>query len=115
MIATHQIAAIQLVQRLKARGIAIEVEGDRLLISPSSLLTDVDRTEIRGRKPGLIGLLSPCISHFDSACWIREPLANRPGWERTSCRRCGRFIGFNPIRGPNGRGKKLEAGSVGHL
>lgn len=112
MVASHQIAATRLVESLKTRGITVEVSGDRLLISPAGLLTDADRAGIRSHKPALIGLLSPCVSHLDSSTWVREPLADRPGWERASCRRCGRFIGFNPIRGSDDRVQKL-AGVTG--
>ncbi len=107
MVAPSRFAATRLVESLNSRGITVELSGDRLLISPARLLTDTDRTRIRSHKPALIGLLSPCISHVDSAGWSREPLPDRPGWERASCRRCGRFIGFNPIRGPDGRVQKL--------
>lgn len=107
MMAPHQVAATRLVESLIAQGITIEVSGDRLLISPAGLLTDTDRTGIRSHKTALIGLLSLYMSHVDSAGWLREPLSDRPGWERASCGRCGRFIGFNPIRGPDGRVQKL--------
>jgi hypothetical protein len=112
MVASHQIAATRLVESLTSRGIAIEVENDRLMISPASRLTDRDQAGIRSHKAELIGLLSPCVSHVDSAGWIREPVPDRPGWERASCLRCGRSIGFNPIRGPDGRVQKLAGVTV---
>ncbi len=107
MTVSHQIATTRLIKSLNARGITLDIEDDRLLISPASRLTDMDRAEIRTHKLRLIRQLSPCGSHVNSAGWIREPVSGRPGWELAFCGRCGRSIGFNPIGGPDGRVQKL--------
>ena len=96
--ALHNVAE-KLINDLGSRGITIHVSGDRLEVGPKSLLTDDDRGLIRSLKQALIAMLAPCVSHVDSAGWERTPLDDRPGWERADCRRCGRFIGCNPIGG----------------
>ena len=37
-----------------------------------------------------------CTSHLNRRDWLTEPASNRPGWLRTTCRRCGSFIGYRP-------------------
>ena len=37
-----------------------------------------------------------CPIHTDAGDWLDEPDDNRRGWIRTSCRRCGAFIGYRP-------------------
>ena len=114
MTKTSSNAAVALLRKLNSRGISIEAVDDRLSVSPKSLLTDEDRAAIRALKARLIGCLSPCSSHLNSTDWLREPLADRPGWEKASCRRCGRFIGFNRIGGPDDRSLTLgDAASDG--
>ena len=110
MTALHS-DAMRLIADVTARGISVQVNGSRLEVTPKSLLTDDDRSRIRRLKTSLIAYLAPCESHFDSSGWKREPLADRPGWERASCRRCGKFIGFNPIR--HNHERDLDLNNVG--
>lgn len=87
-----------LLDELHSRGFTIQVAGEGIAVSPRSRLTDVDRNEIRKLKKPITALLSPCGPHLDPSVWERKPLDSRPGWERANCRRCGRFIGFNPLK-----------------
>ncbi|MDA0589729.1 MAG: hypothetical protein O3C17_17145 [Planctomycetota bacterium] len=37
-----------------------------------------------------------CLAHLDCDVWMTEPVPDRPGWVKTTCRLCGTFIGFRP-------------------
>ena len=51
----------------------------------------------RDHKPELIDLLSQsCQPHNNPENYIDVPAPNRPGWIRTTCRVCSRFIGYRP-------------------
>ena len=52
--------AMRLVANVTARGITLQVNGDRLEVTPKSLLTDDDRSQIRRLKTSLIAYLAPC-------------------------------------------------------
>jgi len=40
-----------------------------------------------------------CDAHLDRADWLEEPAPSRPGWLRTTCRRCGAFVGYRKENG----------------
>lgn len=107
-----QVAARELLDDLQSRGFTILVEEDSLNVSPSSQLTDDDRAVIRKLKKPIIACLSPCEPHVDSSTWDRESIEDRPDWEKATCRRCGRFIGFNPIRRTSQRSHDIGIGET---
>ncbi|MCI0348691.1 MAG: hypothetical protein L0Z53_04635 [Acidobacteriales bacterium] len=52
------MTAAILVHTFQTRGIGFQVDGDRLIVSPSSALTDEDRQIIRDHKSELLALLA---------------------------------------------------------
>jgi hypothetical protein len=56
----------------------------------------------RDHKAELIDLLTQsCQPHNKPENYIDAPAPNRPGWIRTTCRVCGRFIGYRRGNGQN--------------
>jgi hypothetical protein len=47
------------------------------------------------------GANTRCLVHLDPTQWEEQPAPARPGWLRTTCKRCGTFIGYRPERGMN--------------
>lgn len=37
-----------------------------------------------------------CLQHNNPKDWLDEPATARPGWIRSTCRRCGAFVGYRP-------------------
>ena len=46
-----------------------------------------------------------CLQHIDPKNWLDATVAGRPGWIRTTCRRCEAFVGYRPVynKRPNER------------
>jgi len=51
------LTVLQLGWALEARGLTLELEGDRLAVFPSQLLTDADRAQLREHRDALVNLL----------------------------------------------------------
>ncbi len=97
--------AAQLLDELVLAGVNVAIAPD----DPTSLDLDgtaetltpdrLDRVKAHKAEMSAIlrGDLPPdgCL-HHDSACWLDARADDRPGWIRTTCRWCGRFIGFRP-------------------
>jgi hypothetical protein len=48
----------------------------------------------------------PC-NHADPSTWHDAPAPGRKGWIKTTCQRCGGFLGYRP-ESPAKQSKKLE-------
>jgi hypothetical protein len=51
-------AAVRLVLALEARGLALTLDGQDIVIQPSRLLTDIDRAALRQLKPHVAKVLA---------------------------------------------------------
>ena len=43
-----------------------------------------------------VGKVPRCCPHNDPRLYVVTPCRSRDGWERVSCRDCGRFVGYRP-------------------
>ena len=95
--------ARRLMDQLKALGIQVERHGDRLRLRPVVALSPELTEQLRNHKSELLFLMrndSPktavaakCV-RCDRRFWVDDPPES--GRIRTTCGRCGRFIGFRP-------------------
>lgn len=72
------------------------------LAAADNPLKPIPRTHVRtrasDRPPLAVGAEPPrrCSWHLDVNDWQDEPAPGRTGWIRTSCRKCGTYIGYRP-------------------
>ena len=88
------MTARDLLATLGKLGIAATVNGDKLLLDgPNDALTDELIEAVRRHKPEIIRALADCRHpHHEPSHWLdHEPVDHRI---RTTCRWCGRFIGY---------------------
>lgn len=90
---------------LERTGIRLWLEGDRLRYrAPRDVMTEQVRSAIRAHRSAIIARLrlgqrkstpepAQC-SACDCRDWIDAP--SQEGWIRTTCGRCGAFIGYRP-------------------
>lgn len=71
------MGAADLLQRLRLEGFGLTVDGNRLIVTPATELTDDRRVQIRLHKPELLALVSG---------WPDE--AQREGNPARTCARC---------------------------
>jgi len=74
------MSAAELLQRLRLEGFGLTVDGDRLIVTPGSELTDEFREAIRTAKPALLRILvaERLASAINAAClWRGDTEANR--------------------------------------
>jgi hypothetical protein len=73
--------AAELVNRLRARGARLEVDGETLVVSPRSVLTEADRQAIRAMKPAILALLTRAAPpQSDPAVVLAEVREARRAW-----------------------------------
>lgn len=91
-----------IVHDLRRRGIDLHVVRDvltgeiRLRATPRKLLTESVVERLRAHRAEIIETLAGCGSHNNPEQYADEPDPRREGWIRTTCRACGRFLGYRP-------------------
>ncbi len=103
-------AAGELLIELRAAGITLAANGERLVIGVRKGQATPDLVDrVRAAKADLLALLSPkppatalveatgerCRSHVNPADW-HDTTATERGWVKSVCRKCGVFIGYRP-------------------
>lgn len=94
---------------LTAAGMAVSVDGERLLVQPASRLTDDQRIAVRADKSGIVALLQ----RHGSAWNTLDPLPETgPDWDddRVTCQRCQHY---RPSRCSNHRRAGLDKADLG--
>ena len=93
----------RLMDQLKELGIQIQRRGDRLRLSPAAALSPELLEQLKSHKRELLELMrnqssqrtvTARCARCDWHDWVDEPPTN--GRIRTTCKRCGRFIGYRP-------------------
>jgi hypothetical protein len=87
---------LALITDLSARGVIVTVAGNAIrLDAPVGVLTDADVAALRELKQQVLEhIAGQCRPHNNPANYVDTPAPGRPGWTRTSCRVCGRFVGY---------------------
>ena len=90
-------AAEALVRGLRAKGVTFEVTNGRIAFQgPEGVLTQSDLDEMKEFKPEILLLFNrSCRLHNDQRNYVDVVL--KSGWIRTTCRVCGRFVGYRPL------------------
>lgn len=89
--------AASIVAELSAMGVSVVgVPPDRIRLTVHAGDVPAEAVALaRDHKPALIEYLrSNCQPHNTPANYMDKPVPNRPGWIRSTCRVCGRFVGF---------------------
>lgn len=85
------------VAELSAMGVTVACSGPgkiRLTVEAGDVPAEAVAIA-RNHKPELVAYLRPnCNPHNNAGNYIDEPAISRPGWVRSTCRVCGRFVGY---------------------
>ncbi|GAB5517218.1 hypothetical protein [Rhodopirellula baltica] len=90
------------IAELSAMGVVVvsPSPGKIRLTAESGRVPDEAVALARDHKPALIAAIgSSCRPHNNADNYIDAPVENRPGWIRTTCCVCGRFIGYRRYEG----------------
>lgn len=91
------MTAAAVVAELSSMGVSV------VCSAPGKIRLTVDAGEVpaeavaiaRDHKPALLEHLRPnCRPHNNPANYIDVPAPGRPGWIRSTCLVCGRFVGY---------------------
>lgn len=89
----------EVVAQLSTMGVAVACpspERIRLTVEFGAVPAEAV-TLAQAHKPALVDYLRPvCRPHNSPANYIDSPAPNRPGWIRSTCRVCGKFVGYRP-------------------
>ncbi len=92
------MTAAAIVAELSALGVSVVNSGPgkiRLTVEAGDVPAEAVALA-RDHKPDLLEHLRPdCRPHNNPANYIDDH-ESRPGWTRTTCRVCGRFVGYRP-------------------
>jgi hypothetical protein len=107
----------QLLVELAERQVTLFVKEDRLRFrAPQGALTAELRAAVAEHREGILDRLRPNrSSSLPPRClvcrrrdWVDQP--PKDGLIRTTCGRCGRFIGYRPATGENPPAARLQSG-----
>ena len=93
------MTAQALLTDLSARGVVVTIAGDSLeLDAPAGVLSRDDIASLRMSKNDIMDVLkSRCRPHNNADNHRDEPDGRRHGWIRSTCRICGRFVGYRQV------------------
>lgn len=98
------------IETLAAAGVMLYLDGDKLkFLAPRGAYSHELRELVAAHRAAVVEVLrkqTADSSHRQTAShscsrsdWTDSPALDRPGWIRTTCRECGRFIGYRPADG----------------
>lgn len=91
-----------ILDQLGRLGVRVEMDadGERLRFHPRSAVTEELLENMKAHKSELLRItgLYACRGHVDPTLWTDDPPVD--GRIRTTCSRCGRFIGYRPVGRP---------------
>ena len=104
------VAIVSVTGRRAADCFGVDVAGEPLRHKPS----DADRapTPVMEAIPAIrLGgvAIERCLTHYPPYDLVDVPDSSRPGWIRSTCRKCGTFMGYRPENMKNGRLKRSKA------
>lgn len=89
------------IDQLFAAGVEVQlIDPDKIRIVSDRPISQGLVEEIARSKPQIIDELRRKCAHLDPAQYRDEvDGGGRIGWIRTTCRKCGRFVGYRTARG----------------
>jgi hypothetical protein len=99
------LSATELMSELGRRGVILYLDGDRLRFrAPAGALMPELRAAVNKQRSAIVERLRPPrtivpsgakCTRCDHRDWVDEPAV--AGQIRTTCGKCGRFIGYRPL------------------